>query len=350
MMRFAWCRQTDPSKAMVDDNGRATALLEEFNAVYSQQCATQTQIKETHAKIQSLVENSSVMQNISASSDTVFDFDSPGDNASIEPPSTAPLLTADVLARSTQTCASLQASEQSGGKIGPFVPDDGAPGREALGAGAAVPSKTVSAAGSILEALPGADDMDPPYGGPPYAEEPYADHHLDSWGLWEVRLTTSGANSPHSSACESPGAIVRFLWGDTGDAEAHRSRSPRSQGCSSPRNSGHLHQDDTTEGLQLSDGHGELDVHASRVPSPADDAVPSVSGTEQQLGLKDIVRVRANLCCCAYSPLLPPYTNNCCAYLFIGTNMHCIRSMLHEVGAHKYQSSNLCSSCANNCL
>jgi hypothetical protein len=262
---------------MVDEDGRATALLEEFNKVHSQQCATQTQMKANQARIQSLVQSSCVMSNMSAS-DTVFDFDPPDD---LQRDAEVPGFPPGLLSQTDPFGTSLHASEQSGGKIGPSLPDDADSVCELFPAGCTVASTGVSAAGSIMELHPGMEDT----------EDQHYGSQFDSWGLWEQRSMPADAHSPHSSAGESLGAIGRFLWGDEDGQHA----LPASR-TSTPRHSSSLrHDDDVADCAQLSDGNSEHTAHGAItcVSSPTDDAVPSVSGTEQQLGLKDIVRVCA---------------------------------------------------------
>jgi hypothetical protein len=284
------CRQSDASQSLVDEDGRATALLEEFDTVYSQQCATQTQMKENQARIQSLVQNSSVMNDMSAS-DTVFDFDTPADlnsQRAIE----VPVFPPGLHPQTELFDSSLHGSQQSGGEIGPFLPDDAETTTcEVFAAGCSVPSMSISAAGHMMELHPGMTELE---------HQPYGPE-LDAWGLWEQRSMPADAHSPHSSAGESLGAIGRYLWGDEdGQHAVATSRTSFS------RNSVSLRQDhDSGDCGQLSDGTGELAPHAatSLAASTTDDAVPSVSGTEQQLGLKDIVRVRALRSCCRVLPL-----------------------------------------------
>lgn len=254
------------SESMLDENGHATPLLAEFDRVYSQHQSHQTQMKETHARIHSLVEHSTVMQNMSTYPDPIFEYDSPEESALVQ----------ETSARTEQNDAILQASEQllpSGGKSDPLLSQDIATAQQKLfPAGRAGASTSAGAAGLMGGGHPGAEA----------AEHQPCGSQLDAWGLWEPRLTLAGADSPHSRSGNSLGELSLC---DEGQGQPSQPGS----GTSSPRNSLSLRQDEFKYSLWLSDGNDELT--ASRIPSLSDGAMPSVSGTKQQFGLADVVDV-----------------------------------------------------------
>ena len=134
-------------------------------------------MKETQARIHSLVQRSTVMHAMPASPSDL-DFDSP--EGSLAHGTAGAADTPEMAPGAEHTGGSLQVPDQVGGPMGEFLVGDvaSAPGHQ-FGAGHAGPSASASAAGSLMEPYVGCDDAE---------YQPFSSQ-LEAWGVWDPRLT-----------------------------------------------------------------------------------------------------------------------------------------------------------------